>query len=80
MATTTDNVLYHPAHHRYRCKDDCRGCHTCEGGLFSCTRCNCAEGTLPTDCPGVSVDPDIQVLIHRGDIDYRWRDGWVDVH
>lgn len=43
--------------------------------LWHCTRCNCAEGTLPTSCPGVRVPGRVQTLILRGVVDYvggRW--------
>ena len=71
-------VLTHPAHKRYRCKDDCQGCHTCVGGLFSCTRCNGAEGTLPTDCPGSPMTEAQQDAVMAGDLDYDRKLGWVD--
>lgn len=43
--------------------------------LWYCTRCNCAEGTLPTTCPGVRVPYRVQDLIIKGVVDYvggRW--------
>lgn len=52
---------------------DCKvhGCMVCRGGLFVCTICNCAEGTLPTECPGVRVPPRVQTLIFKGVVNYR---------
>lgn len=44
-------------------------------GLAWCTVCHCAEGTLPTACPGVRVPGRVQTLIIRGVVDFvdgRW--------
>lgn len=44
-------------------------------GLSQCTVCHCAEGTLPTACPGVRVPGRVQTLIIRGVVDFvgdRW--------
>lgn len=44
-------------------------------GLVYCARCNCAEGTLPDQCPGVPVPGRVQTLIHRGVVNFsngRW--------
>jgi hypothetical protein len=44
-------------------------------GLSECTVCNCAEGTLPTHCPGVLVPYRVQNLIIKGVVDFvgdRW--------
>lgn len=70
-------VLHFHGHKRYRCPSSCNGCFICEGGLYTCTRCGCAEASLPTDCPGLPVDHDLQDDIAAGQADYRWRDGWV---
>lgn len=46
--------------------------------LVACDVCNCAEGTLPTDCPGVLVPERVQTLIHKGVVDFdggRWVGG-----
>lgn len=39
--------------------------------LESCIRCNCAEGTLPTDCPGYEISWEIQEAIWNGSLDFR---------
>ena len=65
-------------HEWYKCPQPCDRayCQFCEGGLASCTVCNCGEGTLPSDCPGESVSGARQDSIYAGLIDYR--DGmWV---
>lgn len=44
-------------------------------GLSECTVCNCAEGTLPTHCPGVRVPYRVQNMIIKGVVDFvgdRW--------
>lgn len=44
-------------------------------GLVDCATCGCAEGTLPTNCPGVRVPHRVQTLIINGVVDYvggRW--------
>lgn len=43
--------------------------------LAWCTRCRCAEGTLPTNCPEVPVPTRVQNLIIQGVVDFvgdRW--------
>jgi hypothetical protein len=40
-----------------------------------CTACRCAEGALPTDCPGIPVPNRVQDLIFKGVVDFvgdRW--------
>lgn len=41
----------------YECPKPCYTlyCQWCEGGLGMCTVCGGAEGTLPTQCPGVEM-------------------------
>lgn len=60
-------------HIAYRCAQPCDVLHCvyCEGGLFSCTVCKCAEGTLPTECPGVPVSSLKQDAIYAGRIDFK---------
>ncbi len=74
-------ILNFHGHHRYNCEhadpDDSIGCCICEGGLFSCTRCGGAEGSLPTDCPGIQISHEMQDDIAAGNADYLWREGWV---
>lgn len=57
----------------YECPKPCDKlyCMFCEGGLASCVRCNCDEGTLPDECPGVPVPSDKQDLIYTGKLNYR---------
>ncbi len=49
-------------------------CPYCDGGLFYCTVCQGAEGTLTKECPGVSISNDDQELIMHG-LDY-WDGKW----
>lgn len=53
------------------------GCMFCDGGLSSCTVCGGAEGSLPTDCPGVEMTKQQADGVYAGSIDYREGRGWV---
>ncbi len=66
-------------HKAYVCPPSCDlpDCNFCEGGLFLCTVCDCAEGSLATECPGHRVSMAQQDLIMTGELDYeegRWWD------
>lgn len=61
--------------HTCNCQEG--SCVYCGGGLSSCDVCHGAEGSLPTDCPGVAVDHDTRERIYAGAIDYRDGHGWV---
>lgn len=63
-------------HNKQECAKSCDGCHICRGGLFSCTVCHGAEGTLPTDCPGRAMTKEEQDSVMSGRIDFRG-DAWV---
>lgn len=72
-------VNFH-GHKRYNCdgkSDRCFAgtCYACN--LFFCTRCNGAEASLPTDCPGIPISQEMQDDIAAGNSDYRWQLGWV---
>lgn len=43
---------------------------TREDDLADCVKCNCGEGTLPTECPEVKVGYDDQQLIYTGKLDF----------
>jgi hypothetical protein len=67
-------------HTWYFCKQPCerQHCPYCEGGLASCTVCDCAEGTLPSDCPGSPVSSADQDRIYAGRLDFTdgaWSEG-----
>lgn len=49
-------------------------CYHCT--LCVCKVCNCYEGSLTTDCPGVSVDQDTQEKIYKEGLDYKDGVGW----
>ena len=59
-------------HTWYKCPTNCDNphCNFCRGGLGLCTVCNCAEGTLPTDCPGEKVNEKIQNKIYAAKLDF----------
>jgi len=39
-------------HKKFICHCNGAYCNFCAGGLFSCTVCHGAEGSLATECPG----------------------------
>ena len=47
-----------------------------EDGLCHCKKCNGAEGSLPTDCPGVAMTANEQELVYGGRLDYC-AGGWI---
>lgn len=60
------------AHVLYQCPPDCERprCPIHEGGLASCTVCGGAEGSLPKDCPGVSMTPEQEDAVYDGNLDF----------
>lgn len=66
--------------HQFRTREDCDccgdiNCWVCEGGLFICKVCGLMEGSLTTDCPGVSSYPDHAQEVYQGledFVDGRW--------
>jgi hypothetical protein len=62
--------------HVARVPADCRcGGHTgtcaiCDFGLVVCVRCNGAEVSMPTECPGRPMTEEERELVARGDLDY----------
>jgi hypothetical protein len=69
-------------HTEYICKGghNYPNCQFCDGGLFACTVCNGAEGSLPTDCPGKKMTEEQSNAIYAGTLDYREGRGWVTPH
>lgn len=59
------------------CNCDNEYCNICRGGLMSCTVCGGAEGTLPTDCPGVRMTQTEEDWVYHNEIDFRDKFGWV---
>ena len=67
-------------HKQLECKDpDCGGtCNAC--CLAMCAVCGGAEGSLPTECPGVKMTTQVECQVYEGVIDYydgawRWKTG-----
>lgn len=60
-------------HFFYKCPPGCEKphCNYCEGGLAFCEVCKCAEGSLPTECPGKPVNEEAQEDIYSGFLDYK---------
>lgn len=73
------NIIAWPKHLRRRHPEGERcyeaSCHTCN--LFICARCLCAEGSLPTDCPGEPVSEARQDAIYNEELNYIRDGGWV---
>ena len=46
--------------------------------LAYCKVCRCAEGSLPTHCPGKKIDIDTQDLIYENKLDYI-NNKWVNL-
>ena len=68
-------------HTWYECKNHggCSSpgsCPFCDGGLGACEVCGGAEGTLPTDCPGIKLDAYVQDAIYHGGLDFV-NDQWL---
>jgi len=53
-------------------------CNICEGGLAVCTVCNCAEGSLATECPGYDCYKSHGDLIYKRKIDFR-NGQWIPI-
>lgn len=67
-------------HVEYKCdgKHSMYGsCSFCDGGLFMCSVCGCAEGATTTECPGVYLASQELDAVYAGALDYR--DGkWIN--
>lgn len=62
-------------HVRATCLDTCEGCNYCLGGLYACTVCGGAEGSLPTECPKEEMTDEQERAVFNGALDYingRW--------
>jgi hypothetical protein len=58
------------------CKRD--NCVICEGVLFICEVCGCAEGELTTDCCGYKLSEEIRDRIYKkGNLDFK-NGQWVN--
>lgn len=57
--------------------DKLMACMVCEGGLALCVVCGGAEGSMPSDCPGHRMEPEVQDAVYAGEVDYDRREGWV---
>lgn len=57
-------------HVRYVCLRPCTryNCPYCEGDLFLCTVCRCAEAELLTSCPGFPLSPEVMNAIVDGQV------------
>ena len=58
-------------------------CIICDGDLAFCTVCNGAEGSLPTECPGIKMTSEQQDRVYHAEIDFRqgkWNELPVSLH
>ena len=63
-------------HEEKKCNCNKPGCPICDGGLYICSVCGLAEGSLTTDCPGYQCFSEKNKDVYEGRIDFR--DGaWV---
>lgn len=46
------------------------GCRVCRGGLGWCIVCGGAESSLPTECPGKRMGPEIEEAVSKGTMDF----------
>ena len=66
-------------HKLYECKDpECLGCCYCRGGLASCTVCNGAESSLPSECPGKPMTSEQLDMVSERRLDYI-QGHWLDL-
>lgn len=53
------------------CGDRVGYCQWCDGGLYLCTVCDGAEGSLPTECPGRKMTSLESDSVYAGQIDFK---------
>jgi hypothetical protein len=56
------------AHVLHSCTDE--RCQICIGGLSLCNVCGGAEGSLPTECPGVRMTEQQEELVYAGVLNF----------
>lgn len=57
-----------------------RCCARCDWGAFVCRTCGGAEGSLPTDCPRVTMTEEQEALVMSGGGDYILaQGGWTSI-
>jgi hypothetical protein len=66
-------------HQLFKCPPNCDKsyCNYCMGGLSSCTVCNGAEGSLPTECPGREMSVKEADDVYKGHLDFI-HGAWVN--
>ncbi len=53
------------------CKcDKTGGCNICDGGLALCMVCGGAEGSLPTECPGIRMTNQQEEEVYKKELDF----------
>jgi hypothetical protein len=51
--------------------------HDRDDGLAHCMVCGGAEGSMPTECPGVRMTPEQEQAVYDGRLNYAMRQWWV---
>lgn len=72
-------VINFPRHLLSRCRGRCESegsCVYCDGGLSHCERCGGAEGSLPSSCPGLRMQPKVVEAVYAGRLDFTREQGW----
>lgn len=66
--------------HTREVHNDCEypNCPICDGGLFHCTVCGLAEGSLTTECCGEKVSLSTEEQVYNGEINFR-NGRWVQL-
>lgn len=64
-------------HKLHSCKNV--DCFTCDQGLADCIVCGGAEGSLPTDCPGLKMSAEARQGVYDKKLDFV-KGKWVRVH
>lgn len=55
-------------HKRHTCNNE--NCYVCWHDLYECEICKCAEGAIPSECPGTPVSVEDQNLIYTGKLHF----------
>lgn len=66
------SIMQDPApvssHTLHKC--DSEDCPCCSGGLAWCAVCGGAEGSLPKECPGVTMSPEQLDAVYAGKLNF----------
>lgn len=77
----TNLVIFPRKHTPYKCPGGHWGepCMYCDGGLFHCTVCGGAEGSLTEHCCGRRMTNEEEAAVYAGTLDFRAsQGGWTE--